>query len=118
MGKSAKPAGKQSRIRQLMQAYQVTKVGDRKIGLILLGTFVVFSLVGIALFMLLPPSWLVVDIISGLLIGVLAVLIVFGRRATKSQLKQMEGKPGAAVAGLGILRRGWGPAQVRGLHRP
>jgi len=117
MAKSAKPTGKQSRIRQLMQAYQVTKQGDPKIGLILLGTFVVFSLVGIALFMLLPPSWLVVDIISGLLIGVLAVLIVFGRRATRSQLKQMEGKPGAAVAVLGMLRRGWRTDQVVAFNR-
>jgi hypothetical protein len=117
MAKSAKPAGKQSRIRQLMQAYQVTKQGDPKIGLILLGTFVVFSLVGIALFMLLPPSWLVVDIISGLLIGVLAVLIVFGRRATRSQLKQMEGKPGAAVAVLSMLRRGWRTDQVVAFNR-
>lgn len=105
-GKAPKPPRK-GRIRQLGQAYKITKQGDPKIGWILLGTFLFSTAVGIALFWLLPPSWLIFDILSGLLIGVLGVLIVFGRRATKSQLAQMEGQPGAAVAVLGMLKRGW-----------
>jgi MFS superfamily sulfate permease-like transporter len=111
-----KPA-KQNRIKQLGQAYRITKQGDPKIGWILLGTFVFFSVVGFALFWLLPPSWLVFDIVSGLLIGVLGALIVFGRRATKSQLAQMEGQPGAAVAVLGMLKRGWKTDQVIAFNR-
>ena len=111
MAKSAK-TGKPSKISQLKQAYRITKQGDPKIGLILLGVFVFFSIVGFALFWLLPPGWLVLDIISGLLIGLLAALIVFGRRATKSQLSQMEGQPGAAVAVLSMLKRGWKTDQV------
>jgi hypothetical protein len=100
-------SGKQGRIKQLRQAYVVTKQADPKIGLILLVTFVFAAAVGFALFWLLPPAWLILDIITGLMVGLLAVLIVFGRRATKSQLKQMEGKPGAAVAVLSMLKRGW-----------
>jgi hypothetical protein len=38
---------------------------------------------------------------------VLAVLIVFGRRAQKAQYSSMEGRPGAAAAALGTLKRGW-----------
>ena len=110
-GKPAKPA-KQSRIKQLGQAYRITKQGDPKIGWILLGVFLFGAAVGIALFWLIPPAWLVFDILSGLLIGVLAALIVFGRRATKSQLAQMEGQPGAAVAVLSMLKRGWKTDQV------
>ena len=100
-------SGKQGRIKQLRQAYVVTKQADPKIGLILLVTFVFAAAVGVALFWLLPPGWLVLDIVSGLFVGLLGVLIVFGRRATKSQLKQMDGKPGAAVAVLSMLKRGW-----------
>ncbi len=37
----------------------------------------------------------------------LAVLIVFGRRAQKSQYAQIDGQPGAAAAVLGQLKRGW-----------
>jgi len=110
-------SGKQGRISQLMQAYRLTKQGDPKIGLILLGTFVAFSIVGFALFYLLPPKWLVVDIVSGLLIGVLAALIVFGRRATKSQIAQIEGQPGAAVAVLSMLKRGWKTDQMVAFNR-
>lgn len=107
--KPAKPAKpkKPSRIKQLGQAYRITKQGDPKIGWILLGVFLFFAAVGYALFWLLPPSWLVFDIFSGIMIGVLGALIVFGRRATKSQLAQMEGQPGAAVAVLSMLKRGW-----------
>ena len=99
--------GKKGRIRQLKQAYRITKQGDKKIGLILLATFIFAAAVGFALFFLLPPSWLVMDTVSALMIGLLATLAVFGRRATKSQLKQMEGQPGAAVAVLSMLKRGW-----------
>lgn len=118
MARSAKKAsGKPGRISQLKQAYRVTKQGDPKIGLILLAVFLFGTAVGIALFWLIPPRWLVVDIISGVMIGILAVLIVFGRRATKSQLAQMEGQPGAAVAVLSMLKRGWKTDQVVAFNR-
>jgi MFS superfamily sulfate permease-like transporter len=110
-------AKKPGRISQLLQAYRITKKADPKIGLILLGTFVFFAAVGFALFWLIPPSWLVFDIIGALLVGLLAALIVFGRRATKSQLAQMEGQPGAAVAVLSMLKRGWKTDQVIAFNR-
>lgn len=95
------------RMGQLKQAYRVTKQGDPRIGLILLGVFVFASAVGVALFTLIPPSWLWMDIVLGVLMGILVALLVFGRRATRSQLKQMEGQPGAAVAVVSMLKRGW-----------
>jgi hypothetical protein len=113
MAKSGKPG----RISQLKQAYRVTKQGDSKIGLILLGTFVFAAAVGFALFWLIPPGWLVLDIFSGLLVGLLGALLVFGRRATKSQLKQMDGQPGAAVAVLSMLKRGWRTDKVIAFNR-
>ena len=103
---------KPGRISQLMQAYRITKQGDPKIGWILLGTFVLCAAAGFALFYLLPPAWLVLDILSGILVGLLGAVIVFGRRATKAQLAQIEGQPGAAVAVLGLLKRGWKTDQV------
>jgi hypothetical protein len=105
-------SGKPGRIKQLRQAYQVTKQGDPKIGLVLLGTFVFGFLVGAALSYLLLPGGLPFDIITGVLVGILVVLIVFGRRAQKSQVRQIEGQPGAALAVLGMLRRGWKTDQM------
>lgn len=99
-------AAKQSRFKQIAQSYRITKQSDRKIGLILLGVFVVVGLVGFGVLWLLPGHW-AVDIVGGVLLGLLAVLIVFGRRAQKAAYSQIEGKPGAAAAALGMLRRGW-----------
>jgi hypothetical protein len=95
------------RIKQIGQAYQITKRADRWIGLILLGTFLAAFALGTAVFWFIPPAWPVADVILGVMIGILGVLIVFGRRATRSQIKQIEGQPGAAVAVLRVLRRGW-----------
>ena len=45
--------------------------------------------------------------VGTILIGLLAALIIFGRRAQASAYKQIEGQPGAAAAALGMLRKGW-----------
>ncbi len=113
MAKSGKPG----RIKQLIQAYRLTRDGDRRIGLWLLGSLVLGWMVGFALFSLIPPGWLALDLVSGLMVGVLVTLIVFGRRAQRSQIKQIEGKPGAAVAVLGSLKRGWRTDQVIAFNR-
>ncbi len=100
-----------SRSRQFLETYRMTKKSDRWIGLILLGSFVGAAALGFLLFgVLLPISgvigWIIT--ISGtFMLGLLAVLIVFGRRAQNAAYRQMEGQPGAAAAALRMLRRGW-----------
>ncbi len=103
----ATPKDKPSRRENFAYAYQITKQADPRTPWILLGVFVFAALVGTALFSLIPPPWLVMDIVLGLMVGVLAVLIVFGRRAQKAQFAAMEGRPGAAAGALGMLKRGW-----------
>src|SRR5690349_1959170 len=101
-----KDPNKPGRLKQILQSYQMTKQSDPRIGLILLGTFVLATAGGFALGYLLLSS-LVFPIIFGVLIGTLSVLIVFGRRAQSAALGSIEGQPGAAAAALGMLRRGW-----------
>ena len=107
--KPKKPEKKEGRLRQMAMVYSMTKKTDPRIGLILGGVFAVAAAVGfVALFFLLPGGGgLVFPIITAVLLGVLAVLIVFGKRAQKSQYAQIEGQPGAAAAALNQLRRGW-----------
>jgi hypothetical protein len=107
-----KRAGKPSRIGQIRQVYKLTKDGDPKLPLILLGAFLFGGLVGTALMILIPPDFLVLDIVIGLMFGLLATTFVFGKRATKSQIKQIEGKPGAALAVLRVLKRKWRTDQM------
>lgn len=104
------PTPAKGRLGQMRQAYQITKRNDRFIGLILLLTFLVvggaFAGLGYLLF---GTGWigLTITIVFGLLTGVLALLIVFGRRAEKAAYAQVEGQRGAAAGALQMLRRGW-----------
>ena len=104
--KTPKDPKKPGRIKQIRQSYSMTKQSDPRIGLILLGVFLLAGLAGFAVILLLLKS-LYFAIAFGVLFGTLGVLIVFGRRAQRAALSQIEGKPGAAAAALGMLRRGW-----------
>lgn len=106
MAKKDASEKKEGRLKQIALVYQMTKKTDPRIGLILLGVFVVSALVAFGIFLLVPGG-VVFDVITAVLFGVLSVLIVFGRRAQKSQYAQIEGRTGAAAAVLGQLKRGW-----------
>jgi hypothetical protein len=84
----------------------MTRQADPRIGVILLGVFVLFAAIGFGVFWLLPGMW-AFDLVGAIMIGLIAALFVFGRRAQKAAYAQIEGKPGAAAAALGTLRRGW-----------
>ena len=103
--KKEKPP-KKGRVKQILQSYRITKEADPKIGWILLGLFVFTAAIGFGLFWLLPGHW-AFDIVGAVLLGLLVVLVVFGRRAQKAAFSQIKGKPGAAAAALGMLKRGW-----------
>jgi hypothetical protein len=104
-----------SRRQQLVATYRMTKKTDPLIGFWLLGAFLVGGAVGFALFLLLPGSGtlgLVLAIVGGLMMGLLATVVLFGRRAQASAYAQMEGTPGAGARALSTLRRGWKTDQM------
>ncbi len=105
MAKKDKPA-KEGRLKQMALVYRMSKKSDPKIGLVLLGVFLVTAAVAFGIFSLVPGGW-IFDLVTALLFGLLATLVVFGRRAQKAQYAQIEGQPGAAAAALNTLRRGW-----------
>lgn len=107
MAKKVKDPNKPGRIKQIIQAYQITRKNDPKIPWILLGTFLLAGLAGFSLMLIFFRSNLLFPTLFGVLTGLLGVLIIFGRRAQAAALKQIEGQPGAAAAALGMLRRGW-----------
>ncbi len=105
-----------NRRQQMVATFRMTKKTDRHLGLVLLGTFLVAGAVGFALFYFVLPGGgtlgLVLAIIGGVMLGVLAMIILFGRRAQKSAYSQMEGTPGAGARALSTLRRGWRTDQM------
>ena len=107
---TATPEPAKGRLRQMRQAYTITKRTDRNIGLILLLWFLVvggvFAVAGLFVFGR-GAFGITMAVIFGLLTGLLAVLIVFGRRAERAAYAQVEGQPGAAAGALQMLKRGW-----------
>ena len=104
------PEPPKGRLRQMRQAYQITKRTDRNLGLILLLWFVLVGglfAVAALFFFGTGTSGIIFASLFGLLSGLLAVLIVLGRRAERSAYKQVEGQPGAAAGALQMLKRGW-----------
>ena len=98
------------RRQQIVATYKMTKQTDKRIGLWMLGSFLLFGALGFGLFYILPGSGtigLVIAIVGGLMLGLLAMMIVFSRRAQRTAYDRMAGQPGAAASALTLLKRGW-----------
>ncbi|MGH3445142.1 MAG: DUF4191 domain-containing protein, partial [Nocardioidaceae bacterium] len=97
---------KQSRLKQFVGSYKMTRESDPRIGWMLLGAFVLVAAVAFAILYAVPGGG-PLDIVVAVLFGILAALFLFARRAEKAAYAQIEGRPGAGAAALGTLRRGW-----------
>ncbi|MGY1745569.1 DUF4191 domain-containing protein [Blastococcus sp. SYSU D00695] len=106
----------------MKQAYKLTYKNDPKLPWVMLIAFVVVAgaieLIGI----LLGAPFL--TLAFAILFGLLAALVVFGRRAQGSAYKQVEGQPGAAAWVLEGMRGDWrvtagvaGTTQLDSVHR-
>jgi len=118
MSTPATPPTKRSQ--QFIQTYRMAKTTDRRIGLYILGAFVLGALVGFAVLYVLPGAGLIsllISIVGAILFGVLAAVFIFGRRAQAAAYAQMDGKPGAAASALQMLRRGWKTDPVVGFTK-
>ena len=104
--KAKKPKG-QGRIAQLRQSWKLTKQVDPRMPLVVAAWAVGVAAVTFLVFGVLLPGILVLSIILSVFSGMLAGLIVFGRRAERGAYAQIEGQPGAAAAVLDSLKRGY-----------
>src|SRR5215207_9709063 len=98
-------AAKKGRIAQIRQTYHMAKRTDPRIGWISLAAVLAVLALLAVVGLFVQPVWLWPLI--GLPMAVLAGAVVFGRRAERAAYLQIEGQPGAAMAALGTLRRGW-----------
>ena len=94
-------------IQGIRMNYRMTKETDKRIGLVLLGAFLFFGLVGFAISFLLTGNSILFGAVTGFFLGLLAVLITLNRRSQRAMYAQLEGEVGAAGRVLGVLRRGW-----------
>ncbi|MEO9325273.1 DUF4191 domain-containing protein [Nocardioides sp. C4-1] len=112
--KETDPA-KMSRRAQIVETYRMSKETDPRLGLIMLGFFLVFGALAFSLFWF-PfgggTFTLVVAILLGIMVGLVAMMIVFSRRAQRAAYNRLEGRQGAAAQALTMLRRGWKTEQM------
>jgi hypothetical protein len=98
-------AAPKGRLAQIRATYTMARKADPMIGLITVASGVLAFLVVLAIgFLVALPIYFG---ILGVLGGVLAATIVFGKRAEKAAFSQIEGQPGAAAAAMNMLRKGW-----------
>jgi hypothetical protein len=109
-------------LKMIKQAYSLTRRNDPRLPWILLITFVLVATVVELIGILLDAPFLVLPL--ALVLGLLAALIVFGRRAQGSAYRQVEGQPGAAAWVLEGMRGNWrvdsgvaGTPQMDAVHR-
>lgn len=110
-----KPPKEPGRIKQMVQIYHSTKKHDRNLPLALLLSFIAPIVVAVGVAFLLRSGWIawIMWSVTGVLVGVLLVMIVLGRRAEATAYRQIEGQPGAVGAVVqGALRRSWRGSEV------
>ncbi|GAB3131080.1 DUF4191 domain-containing protein [Marisediminicola antarctica] len=99
------------RLKQMYQVFKMTTRYDKKAVWYMLAAFLLPVAASVVLALLIAPGsiiGLVLYLISGILGGLLAFLIVLGRRAERAAYGQIAGQPGAVGAVLkSSLRRGW-----------
>lgn len=108
-------AKRTGRIRQMVEIYRTTKVHDRNLPWVLLLCFIGPVAISVLLAWLLSGNWFgwVLWPVTGVLVGILLVMIVLGRRAEKIAYEQIEGRPGAVGAVVqSALRRSWRGSEV------
>jgi hypothetical protein len=99
------------RLKQMWQVFQMTRRYDSRAVWYIGGGFALPVIVGIVLALLFSEGSVftfVLWIVAGVMAGILAALIILGRRAEKAAYSQIEGQPGAVGAVLrSSLKRGW-----------
>ncbi|MEU3271292.1 DUF4191 domain-containing protein [Saccharomonospora sp. NPDC006951] len=107
--KEKRAAGKAKR-GQIFQAFKMQRKEDKALIPWMLGSFLVVGGAVFALGWLINIPWLLLPI--GIMLGLLAAVIIFGRRVQKTVFSKADGQPGAAAWALDNLRGRWKVTQT------
>lgn len=120
--KAARKQASKERRTQLWQAFQIQRKEDKALLPWMIGALVASIVVFFVIGLIFGIQWFLLPI--GILVGVLAAFIIFGRRVQKSVYKKADGQAGAAAWALDNLQGSWrvsqavaGTTQLDALHR-
>src|SRR6185312_530392 len=107
---------------QVLEAFNIQRREDKALLPLMIGAFVVITAVVFGVGFLFGEQWFALPL--GVLLGVLAAILIFGRRVQRNVFAKAEGQPGAAAWALENLRGGWrvtpavaGTTQLDAVHR-
>lgn len=104
------------RLKQMYRVFQMTRRYDPRSVWWMGAGLAIPVILGVVLGLVISggtPFSLVLWIVSGVMAGILAFLIILGRRAERAAYSQIQGQPGAVGAVLkSSLRRGWTASEM------
>jgi len=110
------------RISQIFQAFQMQRREDNLLLPLMIGAFLAVAVVVFVIGLIFGMQWVFLPV--GIALGLLAAVIVFGRRVQATVYRKADGQPGAAGWALDNLRGNWrvsqavaGTAQMDAVHR-
>jgi Domain of unknown function (DUF4191) len=120
--KQAAKAARRERFSQIWQAFQMQRKEDKLLLPLMIGAIVVTAAVLFGIGLLIGQQWFLLP--TGVLLGVLLAVIIFGRRVQKNVYAKATGQPGAAGWALDTMRGQWrvtqavaGTTQLYAVHR-
>ena len=108
--KKDKRAASKAKRGQIFQAFKMQRKEDKGLIPWMLGSFLVVAAVVFGIGWLLGVPWLLLPI--GIVLGLLAAVIIFGRRVQRTVFGKADGQPGAAGWALDNLRGKWRVTQT------
>ncbi|AXK45167.1 DUF4191 domain-containing protein [Brachybacterium saurashtrense] len=104
--KNADGTKKPGRLKQMVEVYKYTQEVDRTTLPWMLGAVAASVAVGVLLTLLIFSSpWY--GIFMGLAVGLLIAMMILARKAERAAFGRIKGQPGAALAAMQSIRRGW-----------
>jgi hypothetical protein len=103
--KKEKRAASKARRRQIFEAFKTQRKEDKALIPWMLGSFLVIAGVVFGIGVIFHSEWALLPF--GILLGLLAALVIFGRRVQKTVYAKADGQPGAAAWALENLRGKW-----------
>ncbi|MDD7968201.1 DUF4191 domain-containing protein [Actinomycetospora lemnae] len=120
--KQAAKAARRERFRQIWQAFQMQRREDKALLPLMIGAVLGTGLVLFLVGLLIGQQWFLLP--TGILLGVLLAVIIFGRRVQRNVYAKAAGQPGAAGWALDTMRGQWrvsqavaGTTQLDAVHR-
>jgi hypothetical protein len=108
--KKAARAARRERFSQIWQAFQMQRREDKALLPLMIGAVVGTAVVLFLVGLLIGQQWFLLP--TGILLGILLAIVIFGRRVQNNVYSKANGQPGAAGWALDSMRGQWRVTQA------